>query len=281
MMFDMDEEQRDKILEERKKWYNLTYVNFEIVKCLNDRELCFLSAKSEERKFPVRYLMAFSINYLKKHMERFGFLKNLMNMYHSVSVLKDLPIFSYNPRKRKEDYRYKEFNENYEDYVVGYNLFIDLDSKGDWKKALQDTLEIKKIFDEYRVPYYILSSSLKGGFHVHIPSEYMPKKNIHELIAEINEVVYNIRGIYSLESIDTSIFDIKRVCKVPYSLSSDGGVCLPLSDEMLKIFTPEMIKTENVLKKIMIKNRGLLLRTHNLDKDTLKKNVLKLFEDFS
>jgi len=267
-------------IEKKKKYYSNTFVQFEIIKCLKNRELCMLNDRIDLEKKSVRYCLAFNLDYLRKHFERFGFNKSLTNLYHSVALLKpSVPVFSYNFKKRRKEEAYRNFNENYKDYVEGYNLFIDIDADWDWKKALQDVLETKKIFDEFKVPYYVLNSSFKG-FHIHIPAQYMPKKEISELLAEINEVIYNIKGIYDIQSIDTSIFDLKRVCKVPYSLSSDGSVCLPLDDEQLKNFTPKLVSLNNVLSKIKIMNRGLLIRTHNLSEEQLKENVKKLFSEF-
>lgn len=118
---------KEQILEERKFWYSQTYILFELIKCLKHRELAFLSAKSEEIKHPVRYLIAFNLLYLNKHFKRFAFEKSLMNIYHSVAVLENVPVFSYNLNKRRQDDEYKEFNRNYAKYVTEYNIFMDFE----------------------------------------------------------------------------------------------------------------------------------------------------------
>jgi hypothetical protein len=59
---------------------------------------------------------------------------------------------------------------------------------------------------------------------------------------------------------------------VPYSFDT-GNIALPLDDTQFQNFNPEMVKMENVLKQVKIKNRGLLLRTHNLSKEELIENV--------
>jgi hypothetical protein len=271
---------RNEAIEKKKKYYSNTFIQFELIKCLKNRELCMLSHKIDCEKKNVRFLLAFSLDYLRKHLDRFDFHESLANLYHSVALLKPkVPVFSYNWKERRKTEEYKDFNENYKDYVEEYNLFIDLDADWNWKKALQEALKVKEIFNEFKVPYYVLNSSFKG-FHFHIPAEYMPKKEISELLEIISKVVYNIKGIYDLEAIDTSIFDLKRVCKLPYSYVADGSVCLPLTDEQLKNFTPEMVKMENVLKNVMIKNRGLLVRDWGLTKEQLQKNVLKFLDEF-
>ena len=147
---------KNEAIERKKRYYENTFVKFEIVKCLKNRELSILSPSIEIKKHPIRYLLAFNLDYLEKHFKRFDFYKNLSNLYHSVALLKPIvPVFSYDLKKRKDDEAYKEFNKDYDKFVEGYNLFIDIDADWDWKKALKDTLEVKKIFDEYKLPYYV------------------------------------------------------------------------------------------------------------------------------
>jgi hypothetical protein len=277
----MDDLTREKILIERKVWYSFTPVLFEIVKILKNRELCFISQKGEKPKKIARYLIGFSIDYLKKHFKWINFDKFLINVYHSVAVLKpnSIPVFSYNLRVRTKQEDYKEFNKNYVNFVVGYNFFMDIDGKENFEKCYEETKEIKKIFEEYKLPYYILNSSFRG-FHLIIPARFMPDYPIPELVKIIAKVVYNIKGIYDFETLDTSITDLKRVCKCPYSCVGDGSVALPLTDEQFNTFNSEMVTPKNILKNVFIKNRGLLLRTHGLSDEQLKENVNKFLSDF-
>lgn len=271
---------REERLQEREKWYSFIPALFEMAKCLKNRELAFITTNEEEKKRVIRYMWAFTIDFLKKHFEAIGFYNHLFNMYHSVAVIKgDLPYFSYNFKIRKEEEKYKEFNEKYADYVVGFNLFIDIDGKENPKEAYENTKEIKKILDERKVPYYLLNSSLTG-FHVQIPQEYMPKMELESLLKLISAVMYNIKGIYDLKCLDDSVRDMKRICKLPFSFVCDGSICLPLSDYDFENFTPEKVKMKYVIKNITIKNRGLLIRTHGLQEEQLKNNVLQLLNDY-
>lgn len=277
----MENEEREKLLEERKRYYSNTFVLFELIKCLKNRELCFLSAKSEETKKSVRYLLSFSIDYLKKHFEWINFLKFNVNMYNSVALLKDIPVFSYNLKERTKEEKYKDFNKNYKDFVVGYDLFFDIDCGEDFKDGYDDAKQIKEILEEYKVPYTLINSS-KAGFHLRVSAKYtenlMP---IDELIAKINKVMYNIKGVYDLKNLDTSVIDIKRVAKLNYSYV-DGYIALPLDDKQFSEFTPEMVKCANVLRNVRIKNRGSLERTYNnLSFSELQQNTLKFLNDFS
>lgn len=270
---------RSKIVQKMKDYYSNIFVRFEIIKCLKHRELAFLNPKEDCNHRALRYLLAFNLDYLDKHLERFDFYKNLNNLYHSVALLKDVPVFSYNLKERKKSEEYLEFNKNYQNYVVGYNLFLDIDGGNDFELAYQEAKQIKEILEEYKVPFYLLNSSYKG-FHFQIPAEYMPDLEIKELMEKISKVIYNIKGIYDLQTLDISVGDIKRLCKMPYSAVTDGSICLPLDDKQFAGFKREMVKMENVLSKIMIKNRGLLMRTHNLSFEQLKENVKKFISEF-
>jgi hypothetical protein len=268
---------KEKILELRKKWISQRFVQFEIAKALKGHELSFISTKGEEKKVAVRYMFARSIDYLNKHLAWINFDKRLLNMYMSVATLKDMPIFSYNMEKRLEDEKYKDFNKNYEKFVVGQDIFLDFDCKEDFSKGLAEVKEMVKILEEFKVPFWIMNSSFKG-FHIHIPYQYLPE-NIDLRI--IGEVLYNLKGVEDFTALDISINDSKRLCKVPYSCVGDGSVCLPLTNAMIDNFHSSFIEIENVLKNVPIKNRGLLLRDYGLDSSILKENVKKFLADYS
>src|SRR4030043_507749 len=76
----------------------------------------------------------------------------------------------------------------------------------------------------------------------------------------------------NLKTLDDSIVDFKRVKKLPYSYECSGVVCLPLDNKQFSKFNTSLVSMENVLK-MNIRDRGLLIRTHNLTDEQLKKNV--------
>ena len=270
---------RTKLLEDKKIWYNKIFVLFEIVKSLQDREVCFITKKDDPQKKMVRYLKAFKVDYLKRHFDWINFSTHLANMYQSVAKLEDIPTFSYDMRVRTQETNYKKFNEDYINHVIGYDLFLDFDGKEDFETCHREAQEMKKIFDENKIPYWIMNSS-SNGFHFHIPAEYMPEMEVKENIAYLNNFLYNIKGIYDLKTLDETVIDLKRICKVPYSFVNDGTVCLPLNDTQFEMFNKESVKAMTVLRNITLKNRGLLLRKHNLTDEQLKDNVKTFLEEF-
>lgn len=279
----MENEEREKLLKEREEWYNFIPSLFEMVKVLHNRELSFISQKGEMPKKAVRYLVAFQINFLKSHLNWMNSDKNLINLYHSVAKFKpnSIPVLSYCLKNRREEENYKDFNENYVNYVEEYNLFIDMDLKEvSWEKGFNEAKKLKKILEQFKVPYYLVNSS-KKGFHFQIPSNFLPKMEISKLIEMIYNVIYNLKGIYDFETIDTSIADLKRLCKLPFSYVCDGSICLPLSDKNFENFSEELVSMKNVRQNIIIKNMGLLTRTYGLSDEKLKENTLNFINNFS
>lgn len=272
---------KEQILEERKEYYEKTFVLFEMVKCLKFREFSMLTLKTEKKKKAIRFLSCSTIDFMKKHLKFFYHDQSLLNFYTSVAKFKDhIPVFSYNLEKRSKEEKYRDFSDNYLDYVDNFDLFIDIDGKDvSFEKLHNEAKIIKHIFDELEIPYYIMPSSYKG-FHIHIPSEYMPKWDFKESIMKTAEVINNIKGIYELECLDDTVTDFKRLCKLPYSYSCDGSICLPLNDLTFMNFKPYMIEMNNVLRFQRLMNRGLLIRTYGYKEETLKKNVLKLFDEY-
>jgi hypothetical protein len=271
----------EEYMQERARWYSHVPALFEIVKALKGHELSFLSSKKipkELRKKAVRFLFCRQVDYLQKHFKWFNFLKTDLNVYMSVATLQNLPIFSYDIKNRLKDPNYIQFNEHYEDYVVGYDFFADFDGKEDYAKCCQEAKEFKKILDDFKVPYYVMPSS-PHGFHFHIPAEFISKKPL-ESLQIINSVIFNLAGIYSWKTLDTGVIDIKRLCKAPYSFC-EGAICLPLTDNQFDYFSLELVKVDFLLNcGTPLRDRGMLLRRHNLSDKELKANVLKFFSEY-
>lgn len=258
----------------QKEWYDRTDVKFELCKAQKGREMSFISKNPDNKNMVVRYLFSESVAFLQKHLKWFGYDKKLFNMYQSVAKLSFIPIFSYNLAKRLSEPKYVEFNQNYEKYIVGYDLFFDCDGKNNYTKMYENAQDIKKMLDLYKLPYYVYNSS-KVGIHFRIPAEFMPPFDINL----INNVVYNLQGIYEFECLDITVCDSKRLSRSPYSFSRDGSIVLPLDDLQFKKFSNDLVSVENVMK-MKIRDRGRLIRTHNLDLEELKNNVSEFLNEY-
>lgn len=273
---------REQVLAERRKWYSINSVQYNITQGLKRRELSFISPKTEEPRIIKRYLLGSSQGLLMAQMERFDFLKRLTNMYHSIATLRYMPMLSHRIGREKEE-EYIQFRKDFVSYIDGYDLFFDLDGKENFPQCLKDVFVLKKLLDDHKVPYFVVNSSHKG-FHFRVPSEFIDcppdVEGVVALIDALRSVIYNIKGIYNLPTLDDSVTDEFRVAKVPYSYVCDGCICLPLSDEQLDRFTEDMVSFDKVYRGIKVFERGLLVRTHGLTETQLKENMLSFLNKF-
>lgn len=262
---------KPELLKQQHDYYTKTFTLFEILKTLQHREFALLNSKLEEKHVATRFLYSSSLKYLQMHLKELGVSRGekLINLYRSNAHLKpnSIPVTTYDLKKRTKDKNYQDFNKRFNEFVDGFDFIIDIDAKT-ILHSHYIAKKIKKFFDDYKLPYYLQFSGTRG-FHIIIPCEYILTQDIK---------VYEI-GLKALittfdfkDEIDISTLNPKGLIKVSYSFDA-GNVALPLDDTQFKDFNIEMVKLENVLKNITIKNRGLLLRTHNLSKEELMKNV--------
>ncbi len=74
-------------------------------------------------------------------------------------------------------------------------------------------------------------------------------------------------------TLDTSVTDIRRIWKMPYSIDiKTGNVALPLNDKQFNNFNFDMVKPENVIDDI--RDRGLL------EREGTSENLKSFLEDF-
>lgn len=277
------EEEKQKLLNQQHDYYlNHTFVLYEIAKAIQNRTLDLLNSKKEDEKFALRYLYAGNAEFLKKHLWEMKVSKGyrLTNLYHSNGLFKEysIPVFTYHLQKRMNDEVYKNFNKEYLNLLQGFDMIFDIDGK-DVLDAYAVAKRIKPIFDEYKLPYTLKFSGTRG-FHLIVPAPFMPSMEISRLIDMIGAILRHFRAIHDcVDYVDTSVTNPHGIIKVPYSFC-DGNCVLPLSDYDFDNFSLEKVKIDYVLKYIIIKNRGSLLRTHGLSESQLKENVRLFTESY-
>lgn len=260
----------------KKQWYNTDAIAFEMIKCMKHRESVFIATN---RRMTHRMLKINAVRYLYKNFEKYEMYSsdNEYNIYNSVAHFPELPMASWKWSEKQE--QMAKFNANFLDYMTGYDFFLDLDNP-DIKKVHEATTEVKTFFDFFEVPYYLIFSG-KKGFHICVDFEDFPSKlkqmNYNRLARLFKIFAYELKLIYNIDEIDTSIFDLRRIKKVPYSVVyPDYNIALPLSDEEFDNFKIEDVSIKNLLPKAQsFKKRGLLKRKGN------PKNLLKLIEFIS
>jgi len=267
----------------RNDWYSTDYVLHQIRPQLRNRYLSVRRYNTETKKWILsRYYMGYSIDLLKDSLKRNKALTdNSAKLYYDLATWKDndgiTPTFSFDKHQRKKQKEDFSKNDGWKKLIRGYDFAIDFDDKK-INSALKDCCVVKNILDRYRLPY-ILTFSGSKGFHIKIEDRWIKTRLSPTKRAELfGKVVNNIMEENNLKTIDTSIYDPRRILKLAYSLCNNEGyeyVCLPLNDYQFDTFSFEKMRIDNVLKNVKIYNRGLLERTHGLDEKTLILNTSK------
>ena len=140
---------------------------------------------------------------------------------------------------------------------------------------------IVKLLDTWNVPYSLIFSGC--GFHIIIPYEYFknykysfnPKEpnNIYKQFHKIAKYFYDM---YS-EMVDLGIYDSKRLCKIPYTLShylNRSYVSWAYNDlEEFNKFVLNDFELKNFIGNNNIRNRLVHVFNKNGNVDILLKNV--------
>lgn len=252
-------------------WYKRKPVLFELVKPMRGREVAFLRPKNETDLLAVRGIKAHKVDFLIKNMMAFQFLKRKFNIYISCALLENMPMFTFNYKKRREDL--KNFRGEFVNYMVGYDLLLDFDSKHfGFERCLEETRAVKRLFDDYKLPYYILFSG--SGFHIKIPSRYIPGLKGTDKTNQCKLISSELSSTLSLASLDLGIYDMRRVAKVPYSIDSKtDNVAWPLTDSEIINFN---VDDMHISRKINmpLTNRGVFLRNDKSNLDLFMDEVV-------
>jgi hypothetical protein len=273
----MEKEDKQEIM---NKYYSNRPIQFEIVKCLKNKEICFLGDKR------VRCMVISKVDYLLENMNKFQFRTTINNMYYSLAnynfskMQSELGFycFSYAHIQRKEQMNL--FNIHASNLVTSYDLGIDFDNHdgASYNLVYQDCKFLKNLFDKYGVKYSIKTSG--SGFHIEIKHDYLPtyikaETDITKRVKLIGELMTDIKLILDLDSMDVgcvnnietgSFYELRRIFKIPYSLDYKTMlVALPLSDVMFTYFVAEKSRNtfcnpKNVCKMKNLINRGIIER---------------------
>lgn len=215
-------------------YYNQPKVQFKLIKYTQKKEFAMLSKKElilSSRNHKVHNIQQFQKVY-------FGLKAwdNLQNLYISLATYqKGINwIGTYFNHERKDKTR-KWAKVHYKE-MVGYDFVIDVDSPDhdNIQIAADDCSNIMKLFNELNVPYRVRFSGC--GFHVLIDSKHFPtlntdpkqKNSVYKLHIEMANYLYEN---YS-ELIDLSIYDSRRVIKLPFSVAVYGNgsyIVLPIN----------------------------------------------------
>jgi hypothetical protein len=185
------------------------------------------------------------------------------NFYYSLAKYKDgIPNQAPNLALRDNSL----WNKNHWMEMTDYDFLLDIDSPSfnDLDLCYDSTKEIKRWLTRRNVAYELRFSGC--GFHIVIPSMYFPYLSLDPDSASNTYNLYNYIARYLFnnfsEMVDYSIYDSRRVTKIPYSISlyKEGNyVCLPfLNDKDFQDFQLERMNPK-LIDPNSFKKRGTFL----------------------
>ena len=228
------------------EWYKTPQVKFRMIQYTYNREAMFI--RQDDKIYGGRTTRMIRIHNVQgidvwfKVLKIHEYLRGY-NLYYSLAKYKQgIPYSTLELGKRD----FGNWTQEHWKEMTTYDFLLDIDS-GNHKEidfAVLSAKKIKKLFDKLEVPYHLRFSG--RGFHFVIPYEFFPIEadGLSELHCFNPESDYNIykifmriamrlHSLYS-EMIDTTIYDSRRVTKIPYSLALYGGrnyVCVSFDSD--------------------------------------------------
>ena len=264
----------DKEFEKLKsEWYRNDDVMFNIIDRMKYREGVFLRKNLVHRCLKIN-----KIDYFFKNATRYHFFtKEPFNLYSSLAHYPNLPMFSFNiAEKRKQ---MDEFNIAFPQYMTGYDFLIDIDNE-DLDLAYSSAYKVKQILDRRKIIYWCCFSG-KKGWHFRVDFQDFPQEmkelEFSTLAKKFKLFAENLKDIENIPDIDTTIFDLRRIAKTPYSVVyPDYLVALPLTDIQFKDFNiKEMTLRWQLDNDDKLHRRGVIKRAGK------KENFMKLINDYT
>jgi len=257
-------------------WYSKVYVLLECVKTVGRREVALLPYKEQlegfKKGYAVRNLHCMKLDFMSKSLAAFKFNEQGYRMYTSLAHFNQFPNLSYAfvLRKKEQKIWTKELASNPSKYIEGMDFLIDLDC-ADFDAGLRQIKGICEIMDNYKVPYFVMPSGGKaGGWHVRIEWKWFEQAGYKwNQISNLNFLIcHKLKTQLPYPDVDESLFDLRRVGKMPYSLvyaQDRWNVCLPLSPADLANYKQGNNEVNYVLSNCRLMNRGLLERTGTIN----------------
>lgn len=262
--------------EVKQEWYASVPVQFEIVKNLSQRETALIHVVNSKRT--LRCLKINAVRYFHMNDTRYKIFSQPFNIYASLSKFPDMPVFSFSGYVKKQ--QQKKFNEEFRTYMTGFDFLMDIDNQ-DISLAHDSAVPVKKEFDEFKVPYWMMFSGSKG-FHFRVDYEDFPdwlkEKDWDEISSTLKTFSQNFKLLNNLPDIDMAVYDLRRIAKIPYTVVYPFYfIALPLSDSEFENFSLEMVSLPVWMQKTNeVRNRGLLKRKG--DKEGFGKLLKKYLE---
>lgn len=226
-------------------WYFKPAIKFQLLPYFKGKEAALMIPKGfphqERSTRMLRIGQVKDIDFLF-NVTGFKSRRTLYNVFSSVATYKNgIPIVPYRLSERQD--LKSSWKKIHIDNMKSYDLFIDIDGEHDtFEYTLKSAILIRDKLDEWLVPHRIRFSG--KGFHFIIPYMYFEGATMKypDLISFNPLDEWNIYWLYSSiatglreqvsEMIDTSIYDARRLIKVPFSIAmytEEFYICMPIN----------------------------------------------------
>ena len=157
-----------------EEYYKKGYIKHLIRENVIDRDFSVLGKNNANiRALQIKCLFDFD-----RIIKLIRWKEKKQNFYRSVAKLREIPQFTFNPKKRSEEHR-EWYVHDYPNLIYEYDLFCDFDKdeQSTFEQVLDEVKTLLRYLEDYGVTYYILFSGSKG-FQVVIDGKFMPRPKI-------------------------------------------------------------------------------------------------------
>ena len=270
-------------------WYKSPAIKFELIQSLFNRETAVINKCSESGKVTIRMLKCHNVSHLDfimNYILRMQETGNLYNLYYSLAKYQNgIPHQDWHLQERNN----QEWTDNHYKEMISYDFLLDIDA-GDFEElsyAKEATIEIKEFLDDRWIPYHLRFSGC--GFHFVIPYDYLPKhlslnpfykgENIYKYCQSLGKFFYKDFS----DLVDYKIYDSRRICKVPYSLSiypqtNNVFMCMPFNNHLqLEMFDLKFFELNNLIPEANKFRKNHLFNAQT-DVNIAKNEIIKIKE---
>jgi hypothetical protein len=143
------------------------------------------------------------------------------------------------------------FKDCAENEIIDYDILLDFDSKGNFKKMLRDIRFITELLNDFVIMYYIIPSG--RNYQIVLKNNNVFNRE------QIKEITINMKETFKLETLDLSgIGSLTKVMKTPYSIVNNENM---ITSQPLTM--DELDNIENLDYKAFSADNYILKKTFN------------------